>query len=81
MQNYAYARGGAAPRGPQREGPAEEGFVRHPRFLFRICINLMASCHHCRPSELAHILLFTQMSRLAMVKSPKLQIELGQYLA
>ena len=27
MQNYAYARGGA-PRGPRREGPAEEGFVR-----------------------------------------------------
>lgn len=26
MQNYAYARGGA-PRGPRREGPAEEGFV------------------------------------------------------
>lgn len=27
MQNYAYAHGGA-PRGPRREGPAEEGFVR-----------------------------------------------------
>ncbi|KAG2142874.1 Rho GTPase activation protein [Suillus bovinus] len=27
MQNYAYARGGAAPRGPRREGPAEEGFL------------------------------------------------------
>ncbi|KAI6010918.1 RhoGAP-domain-containing protein [Pisolithus orientalis] len=26
MQNYAYARGGAA-RGPRREGPAEEGFL------------------------------------------------------
>ncbi|KAF8141964.1 hypothetical protein EV363DRAFT_1249073 [Boletus edulis] len=26
MQNYAYARGGA-PRGPRREGPAEEGFL------------------------------------------------------
>lgn len=26
MQNYAYAHGGA-PRGPRREGPAEEGFV------------------------------------------------------
>ncbi|EGN95220.1 hypothetical protein SERLA73DRAFT_95907 [Serpula lacrymans var. lacrymans S7.3] len=27
MQNYAYARGNAAPRGPRREGPAEEGFL------------------------------------------------------
>ena len=27
MQNYAYARGGGVPRGPRREGPAEEGFV------------------------------------------------------
>ncbi|KAG2048512.1 RhoGAP-domain-containing protein [Suillus hirtellus] len=27
MQNYAYARGGTAPRGPRREGPAEEGFL------------------------------------------------------
>ncbi|KAF9219752.1 RhoGAP-domain-containing protein [Gyrodon lividus] len=27
MQNYAYARGGGVPRGPRREGPAEEGFL------------------------------------------------------
>jgi hypothetical protein len=27
MQNYAYARGSAPPRGPRRDGPAEEGFV------------------------------------------------------
>ncbi|KAH7922595.1 RhoGAP-domain-containing protein [Leucogyrophana mollusca] len=27
MQNYAYARGGAAARGPRRDGPAEEGFL------------------------------------------------------
>jgi hypothetical protein len=33
MQNYAYARGGATPRGPRREGPAEEGFVRHSVFF------------------------------------------------
>lgn len=28
MQNYAYARGNAPPRGPRREGPSDEGFVR-----------------------------------------------------
>ncbi|EIW79048.1 RhoGAP-domain-containing protein [Coniophora puteana RWD-64-598 SS2] len=28
MQNYAYARGSAPLRGPRRDGPAEEGFVR-----------------------------------------------------
>jgi hypothetical protein len=28
MQNYAYARGPATPRGPRREGPSDEGFVR-----------------------------------------------------
>ncbi|KAG6841450.1 hypothetical protein C0991_010875 [Blastosporella zonata] len=27
MQNYAYARGGTAARGPRREGPTEEGFL------------------------------------------------------
>ena len=27
MQNYAYARGNAPPRGPRREGPSDEGFV------------------------------------------------------
>ncbi|KAJ7091339.1 Rho GTPase activation protein [Mycena belliarum] len=27
MQNYAYARGPATPRGPRREGPSEEGFL------------------------------------------------------
>ena len=27
MQNYAYAHGGTVPRGPRREGPADEGFV------------------------------------------------------
>ena len=33
MQNYAYARGGSAPKGPRREGPADEGFVSHPVFF------------------------------------------------
>ena len=28
MQNYAYAHTG--PKGPRREGPPEEGFVRYP---------------------------------------------------
>lgn len=28
MQNYGYAHGGQVPRGPRREGPWEEGFVR-----------------------------------------------------
>ena len=32
--------------------------VRHPRFLFGSSTNMMASCHHCRPSKLAHILFF-----------------------
>lgn len=32
MQNYAYARGGLAPRGPRREGPADEGFVSLSHF-------------------------------------------------
>lgn len=32
MQNYAYARGGLTPRGPRREGPADEGFVSIPTF-------------------------------------------------
>jgi hypothetical protein len=27
MQNYAYARGNATPRGPRRDGPTDEGFV------------------------------------------------------
>jgi len=27
MQNYAYARGPATPRGPRREGPSDEGFL------------------------------------------------------
>jgi hypothetical protein len=27
MQNYAYARGNVVPRGPRREGPADEGFL------------------------------------------------------
>ncbi|KAF4610559.1 hypothetical protein D9613_006706 [Agrocybe pediades] len=27
MQNYAFARGSAPPRGPRREGPSEEGFL------------------------------------------------------
>lgn len=27
MQNYAFARGSAPPRGPRREGPSDEGFV------------------------------------------------------
>ncbi|PPQ63369.1 hypothetical protein CVT24_005634 [Panaeolus cyanescens] len=27
MQNYAFARGGAPPRGPRREGPSDEGFL------------------------------------------------------
>jgi hypothetical protein len=27
MQNYAYARGNAPPRGPRREGPSDEGFL------------------------------------------------------
>ncbi|KAF7308512.1 hypothetical protein HMN09_00700300 [Mycena chlorophos] len=27
MQNYAYVRGPATPRGPRREGPSEEGFL------------------------------------------------------
>ncbi|KAF9461544.1 Rho GTPase activation protein [Collybia nuda] len=27
MQNYAYARGTAAPRGPRRDGPPDEGFL------------------------------------------------------
>lgn len=33
MQNYAYARGSAPPRGPRRDGPAEEGFVSRNLFL------------------------------------------------
>jgi hypothetical protein len=27
MQNYVYARGSVAPKGPRREGPPEDGFV------------------------------------------------------
>ncbi|KAF8912465.1 GTPase activating protein [Mucidula mucida] len=27
MQNYAYARGNATPKGPRRDGPADEGFL------------------------------------------------------
>ena len=27
MQNYAFARGSMVPRGPRREGPADQGFV------------------------------------------------------
>jgi hypothetical protein len=32
MQNYSYAHGGQI-RGPRREGPQDEGFVRRWRFL------------------------------------------------
>lgn len=28
MQNYAFARGNATHRGPRRDGPSDEGFVR-----------------------------------------------------
>jgi len=35
MQNYVYARGTAAPKGPRREGPPEEGFVRSHYCLVR----------------------------------------------
>ena len=34
MQNYAFARGSAPPRGPRREGPSEEGFVSSSLFVF-----------------------------------------------
>lgn len=78
MQNYAYARGGAAPRGPRREGPAEEGFVRHPRFLFDTRTNVTTSCHHCRPTGLAHIPLFTQFPLTEMVRTPKFLIGVGR---
>jgi len=44
MQNYAYARGGA-PRGPRREGPAEEGFVRA---LFSIHFGTLLILVHCQ---------------------------------
>ena len=33
MQNYAYARGTTAPRGPRRDGPPDEGFVSWPTKL------------------------------------------------
>lgn len=29
MQNYAFARGNAPPRGPRRDGPSDEGFVSY----------------------------------------------------
>lgn len=38
MQNYAYARGASTPRGPRRDGPSDEGFVR----LFE---NLICNIH------------------------------------
>lgn len=80
MQNYAYARGGTAPRGPRREGPAEEGFVRHSHFLFGIFINATISCLRCRPTGVAHIL-FIQMLRLGVVTTPKYLIRAGQHSA
>ena len=38
MQNYAYAHGNQTPRGPRREGPPDEGFVR-ACLLFFICFD------------------------------------------
>ncbi|KAJ3564528.1 hypothetical protein NP233_g8237 [Leucocoprinus birnbaumii] len=40
MQNYVYARGSVAPKGPRREGPPEDGFLpplpmHHPDKLYR----------------------------------------------
>jgi len=70
-QNYAYALCRDAPRGPGRDSLVEDfGFVRHPRFLFGSPTNLVASYHHCRPSGLVHVLLFTQIPRSEMVKAP-----------
>lgn len=43
MQNYVYARGTAAPKGPRREGPPEEGFVRSHYCLIQGQNNL--GCH------------------------------------
>jgi hypothetical protein len=49
MQNYAYARGPATPRGPRREGPPDEGFVRPIALLFTNCnrdIHSFRQCQH-----------------------------------
>lgn len=46
MQNYAYAHGGQAYRGPRREGPMDEGFVSvkvaATLYLIVICITFSA---------------------------------------
>ena len=40
MQNYAYARGGLTPKGPRREGPADEGFVSYSIFFVMVTTHL-----------------------------------------
>ena len=51
MQNYAFARGSASPRGPRREGPSDEGFVNFCSLFkdnrsvtfFRESVNLLST--------------------------------------
>lgn len=52
MQNYAYARGNAPPRGPRREGPSDEGFVclNMIRWVGSLIVNNLDSYLHCLPS-------------------------------
>lgn len=44
MQNYAFAHGGQAYRGPRREGPAEEGFVSRDLLPCTISVKMRISC-------------------------------------
>jgi hypothetical protein len=37
MQNYAFARGSAPPRGPRREGPSDKGFEKQCHLFSREC--------------------------------------------
>lgn len=50
MQNYAFARGGSAPRGPRREGPSEEGFVSGSSLIQRRNYPMTFSCRRYQPS-------------------------------
>ena len=65
MQNYAFARGSAPPRGPRREGPSEEGFVSKASFIPSKG-HLLRLQHNLEPrlTEIFSILLTTQLPPL-----------------
>ena len=81
MQNYAFARGSAPPRGPRREGPSDEGFVSLT-FLFvtssiNPCILLRSyPLYPFSTTKRSHLLIInTQMAQIiSMTKVDRLSV-------